>query len=48
MITITMANGDIYSCVRHDHDHKQRGRNEPCMACKLEQKNPRRTNGGSK
>lgn len=47
MIVITTANGDKYSCVRHNHVHTEKinktdtGRVVPCAACKLEEKNPR-------
>lgn len=36
MIEFYTPNGDRYSCVRHNYNHKVIGLNTPCLACRRE------------
>lgn len=34
MIFVHTRNGDRFSCIRVNHNHKERGRNVPCACCR--------------
>lgn len=33
MINLRTPDGQLWTCVRHNHDHKEGGGNVPCAAC---------------